>query len=100
MLMLLAEIDWNSLLRNDDFIMPVLLTVLIVTIGAIIGAAIVVPQWRRARQDRDEAGLKAQMIQRGFSAAEIERVLRTGVGQDRVGRAADRADCRDAVACC
>ncbi len=99
MLTLMAEIDWNSLLRNDDFIMPVLLAVLIVTIGAIIGAAIIVPQWRKARRERDEAGLKSQMIQRGFSAAEIERVLKVGVGQDRVGRSANRADRREALAC-
>lgn len=99
MLTLLAEIDWNSLLRDDDFIMPVLICVMTGIVGVIVVAAIVVPQWRKARQARDEAGLKAQMIQRGFSAAEIERVLKVGVGQDRVGRSANRADRREALAC-
>ena len=59
--------------------------------GAIIAlAAIIAPQWRKVVQSRNETRLKERMIERGFSADEIERVTRaSGEGK---GRKAARLD--------
>ena len=69
----LAEIDWNTLLEPPAIVFIV---------GGIIAlVAIIVPQWRKAQQAAAEARLKEQMLQRGFSADEIERVIRAGVNE-------------------
>ncbi len=52
---------------------------LIVVGGAICSAVTSIAiQWRKARQAEVEAGLKAQMVERGMSAEEIERVIHSG----------------------
>ena len=71
----LAGINWNRILDP-----PVIMFI----VGAIIAvAAIVAPQWRKAAKASEDARLKEQMIQRGFSADEIERVIRAGAGEKR-----------------
>ena len=97
--LVLAEINWNSLLRDDDFVMPVMILLAIAIVGVILLTATIALQWRRIQQARDETGLKEQMIQRGFSAAEIERVLRAGVGHYRTGKVAKRLGRFEAAAC-
>lgn len=63
-----ATIDWGDLVTMPEIIF---------VIGGIIAvAAIVAPQVRRMRRASEEARLKEQMIQQGFSASEIERVIR------------------------
>ena len=66
----LASFDWGELLE-----MP---TLIFLVGGVIAVTAIVATQWRQAQKTSDNARLKEQMIQRGFSADEIERVINAG----------------------
>ena len=50
---------------------------LVVALVSIIG-----PQWRRVHCNSEAARLIRQMVDRGFSADEIERVLNAGMSQD------------------
>ena len=53
------------------------LAALVVALVAIIG-----PHWRKAQRNSEAARLIRQMVDRGFSADEIERVLNAGMSQD------------------
>ena len=70
---MLAVIDWNSLLHHDPG-MPFFLVGLAIG-GFVSVTAIVAVQWRKAQQTSYEATLKAKMIDRGFSADEIIKVV-------------------------
>ena len=50
---------------------------LLVALVSIIG-----PQWRKVHRNGEAARLIRQMVDRGFSADEIERVLNAGMSQD------------------
>ncbi len=80
---LMAEIDWNTLLQQPDAI-GMLIGLGSMTI-IILGVTIAV-QWRKAQQARYNAELKERMIERGFTAEEIERVINAGTTQKRVGK--------------
>lgn len=67
---LVAGIDWNGLLEPPNGIL--------VICGAVCIIALIAPQWRRIRQHADDVRLKEQMVQRGFTADEIEQVLNAG----------------------
>lgn len=67
---LIAAIDWNRLLEPPNGIL--------IICGAVAAVGLLAPQWRRMRQHADDARLKEQMVQRGFTADEIERVMRAG----------------------
>ena len=41
-----------------------------------IAAYFIAVEWRKARQSQSEADLKREMVQKGLTAAEIERVLK------------------------
>ena len=73
MLSHLAAVDWNEFLQNRD-VLPVLLATVLA--GTIVLVAIIVPQWRKAKQAGDEARLKERMIERGFTADEIATVIK------------------------
>ena len=79
---LLAEVDWNSLLRDEEVIATVI--VFLGIVGLIVLAAIIAPQWRKAHQTKVETLLKEQMIERGFTAEEITGVLNAGLTRDRL----------------
>ena len=53
-------------------------TLVFVMGGVVAVSAIVFPQWRRVRHTEAATRLKHKMIDRGFSADEIERVLNAG----------------------
>ncbi len=75
MMDLLADIDWNALFEMPN---PVFFC------GAVVAvAAIIAPQWRKATQSRNETRMKERMIERGFSADEIERVTRAGLNEEQ-----------------
>ena len=84
---LIAEIDWNSLLQQPDALG------MLIGLGSmtviILGVTIAV-QWRKAQQARYNAELKERMIERGFTAEEIERVINAGADQRRVGKRASQ----------
>jgi len=82
---LIAEIDWNTLLQQPDALgMLIGLGSMTVT---ILGVTIAV-QWRKVQQAKYNAELKERMIERGFTAEEIERVINVGADQRRVGKRA------------
>lgn len=74
---MLAEIDWNALFEMPN---PVFLCAGIVAVVATIA-----PQWSKVTRSRNEARLKEKMIERGYSADEIERVTRAGVNEESDG---------------
>jgi hypothetical protein len=65
-----------SKLSGDELLSLVLGTTGILTGLLIAVTAIVVTSWRRARQLEAESALKQDMLQRGMSAEDIERVIR------------------------
>ena len=46
--------------------------------GVVGFSAIFLPHWRRVREVEAAARLKLKMLERGFSADEIERVINAG----------------------
>ena len=76
-------IDWNSVVQNPDFILfPMFLSGGLVALGIVIAF-----QWRRAQQAKYNFYLKERLIERGFSADEIIRVVSAGVQPERAARA-------------
>ena len=94
---LLAEVNWNSLLANPDLL--VLVAVWAIVGGVVLGAIIAV-QWRKVEQAKAEAHLKEQMIERGFTADEIIRVISAGAGRDGARKAARRISEAANAPCC
>ena len=78
--MLLAAFDWNIFDSSTITVIAssVCLAVLVLTVP-------VMSQWRQHRIAEAEARLKLQMIERGFSAAEIERVVNAHLDPGGVG---------------
>ncbi len=74
MMDLLATINWTRILEPPA---GILLAAFIVALVSMIA-----PQWRRAHRDSELTRLKESMIQRGYSADEIERVARAGLNGD------------------
>jgi hypothetical protein len=70
----IAIIDWNRILEPPA---SILFAAFIVALVSMIA-----PQWRKAHRDSELTRLKESMIQRGYSADEIERVARAGQGGD------------------
>lgn len=57
---------------------------IVFVVGGIIGVvAIVAGYWSKVRRIEVEAGLKQDMIERGMSAEEIERVIRASAPSSR-----------------
>ncbi len=71
---LLADGDLTRLLQ------PPTLWGLVAAVVALV--AIIGPQWRKVHRDNEATRLIRQMVDRGFSADEIERVLNAGMSQD------------------
>jgi hypothetical protein len=69
---MLADYFWNAFLRPD---------VLGIVFGCAIPiVAIVAGFWYQTAKVRSENDLKRSMIERGFTAEDVERVLRAGRG--------------------
>ena len=90
MLFPLAEIDWNVLLQGQPELLPLL--AMFGTVTAVALTAIIATQWRKAQRANNESRLKERMIERGFTADEIERVINAGADRDRTSKAANRQD--------
>ncbi len=80
-------------LTGGQFIglVAVVFGVLFVTVTSL--ASIVAPNWRRARQLEAETQLKRDLVAAGFTADEIERVVRATSGVRPV-KSCDRAAAR------
>ncbi len=71
----LGVVDWNKFLNSDNFSL-----VLCLSIGGLVTViAIVARHWKQVRVAESEAGLKMRMIDRGFSAEQIDQTLRAGL---------------------
>jgi hypothetical protein len=83
---LLAGIDWNWLLRNNDFPLVVFTAsipiLVIVVLVAIYGYG----------QKTLQARLKERMIERGFTAEEIIAVINAGEGRGQGRKGATRVN--------
>ena len=68
--------NWNELFNTDT------IPLIIFFISAAVVSVIVVisVQWRKVRIAEAEAALKTRMIDKGYSAAEIEKVCRLQTG--------------------
>ena len=81
----LAKINWQPILEGGDG--P---PVLVITFsGIILFAVVAVMQWRRVRIAEAEASVKMRMVDRGYSAEQIERVLHARVNGQRHARRRD-----------
>ena len=70
-----SAVDWNQFVNGDIFAL-----VLCLSIGGPVSViAIVARHWKQVRVAESEAGLKMRMIERGFSAEQIDPVLRAGL---------------------
>jgi hypothetical protein len=88
-----SGINWNAFVTSDTLPLVVFLTLA----GLVALIAILARQWKQVRVAEAEAGLKLRMIERGFSADEIERVLQAGLATSRHSR---RHRWTEAQACC
>lgn len=71
----LARVNVDQLLSG-----PIVPLTLLLTFGSVIClVSIVARQWRRVRLGEAEVSLKGRMVERGYSADEIERVCQIGV---------------------
>jgi len=68
---LLASFDVQSFLQSDEC---VVMTVFF-TAGFVATVAILTTQWRRVRVAETEGAIKMRMIEKGYNADEIERVV-------------------------
>lgn len=66
----IAGWDWRSILEPR--------TLIFIAMGAVGFSAIFIPHWRRVREVEASARLKLKMLERGFSADEIERARDAG----------------------
>lgn len=78
--------NWDGLFYGPTI--PITLTTGMITVVAV--TRIVANHWRQVRIAETDAMLKARMLERGFSAAEIERVI--VAGPQRVAKRARRHD--------
>lgn len=63
----------------DREVIPLLIPIIAIVCGCTVAAiGIIAHNWRRARKAELDASLKAEMLRRGMSVDEIERVLKAG----------------------
>lgn len=74
---MLASFDWNQFLTSPFGWLSV------AVIGGVIGsiASSITGNWRRVREAEQMAVLKQNMVERGLSAEDIERILNAGVSR-------------------
>lgn len=75
---ILAGGSWTRLLD-----MPTLWAIVVLVVAM---TAILAPHWRRLRQTGEVTRLIHRMMEKGYSAEEIERILRAGLPEDADGR--------------
>jgi hypothetical protein len=72
-------------------LVAVILGVLFVTLSSL--TSIIAPNWRKARQTEAETLLKRDLVAAGFSADDIERVVRA-TGSGRPAKTCERSAAR------
>lgn len=73
----LAEVNWEAIFTpsNMPFI-AIFGMVTIITVSGVIGGT-----WQKVKQHENEVRLKRDLVARGYSADEIERIVRTKHGK-------------------
>jgi hypothetical protein len=66
----------DTFLSSPNAGVTISMSIFFVSIAVISVGCTIAVQWRKAVQAKEVAELKRQMIQRGMSAEEIERVLK------------------------
>ena len=79
---MLADTDWNAFVNGEN--LP--LIVFLILAAVVLVTAIIALHWRRVRVAEAEASVKLRMIERGYSADEIERVLQAKLGVEKHNR--------------
>jgi hypothetical protein len=71
-----SEFQWESLFSN----LPAILLITFIFGGWVIVGVVraFTDNWRKVRQAEQAAALKQTMVEKGMSAADIERVLKAG----------------------
>ncbi len=87
------SIDWNSLIQNPVFFE----SSVIVLGGVLVFASIAVVQWRIAQQAKCDAYLKERLIERGFEAHEIIKVVNARVRKQRAPGVEEQPTCCEPV---
>ncbi len=73
---MLADFSWSGLVDN----LPMILFVTFIFGGWVIVAVVrsFTDSWRKVREAEQTAALKQSMVDKGMSAADIERILNAG----------------------
>ena len=73
---MLAEFNWSDLVDK----LPAILAITFLFGGWVIAAAIgsIMTNWRKVREAEQMAALKQSMVDKGLSAADIEKILNAG----------------------
>jgi hypothetical protein len=73
---MMADFSWNCVFEN----LPGILCITFIFGGWVIVAIVrsFTDNWRRVREAEQIAALKQSMVEKGMSAADIERVLKSG----------------------
>jgi len=73
----LAEINWEAIIQPQNIPYAVFAMVIIVTVSGVIGGT-----WQKVKQHEHEVQLKRDLVARGFSVEEIERIVKAKHGKD------------------
>ena len=65
-----------SRLDGGEFVGLVLALTAILSVAAVLITGIVVPQWQKLRRAEGEQRLKRELVTAGYSADDIERIVR------------------------
>jgi hypothetical protein len=73
---MLADFEWSDLFNK----LPAILAITFLFGGWVICAVVssIMGNWRKVREAEQMAALKQSMVDKGLSAADIERVLNAG----------------------
>ncbi len=66
---------WLAVLPPGDRMVAVMFVLMAIAGIVIVVVTVLAVQWRRVRQAEVDAALKRDMLERGMSAADIERVV-------------------------
>ncbi len=75
----LANSNWVDLFENP----LVFVIAVVIVLGAVGIVGIVASQWRRVRIGEAESAVKLRMVEKGYSADQIERVLQARMDHPR-----------------
>ena len=89
-------INWSEVVQNPDFFMlPMFAMFCVTALGTIIAV-----QCRKASQAKYEACIKQRLVERGFKADDIVRVVEAGKTRRRFIKSPKRDAFISPAACC